>query len=190
MSTDRPESPAIDGEGLRVGLIAARYNFQLVNSLLESTITTLRHAGVGEGDIETIRVPGSNEIPQVVNLLAQSEQFDVMIALGVIIRGETEHASLIARTTAAGLQDVAMREEAAVINGILCVDTKEQAEARVSGEHQRGREFAHAALEMARLTNDLQMRFLDDLYGLGEEDDLFDELDDLDDSDDDGPERS
>ncbi|NBD39250.1 MAG: 6,7-dimethyl-8-ribityllumazine synthase [Verrucomicrobia bacterium] len=190
MSTDRPESPAVDGEGLRVGLIAARYNFQLVNSLLESTITTLRRAGVAEGDIETVRVPGSNEIPQVVNLLAQTGQFDVMIALGVIIRGQTEHASLIARTTAAGLQDVALREETAVINGILCVDTKEQAEARVSGEYQRGREFAHAALEMARLTSDLQMRFLDDLYGLGEEDDLLDELEDLDDSDDDGPERS
>ncbi len=185
MSTDRPESPAIDGEGLRVGLIAARYNFQLVNALLESTLTTLREGGVAEEDMETFRVPGSNEIPQVANLLAQSNQFDLLIGLGLIVRGETEHASLIARTTAAALQQIAMSEQVAVINGILCVDTNEQAETRINGEHQRGREFAQAGLEMARLTDQLQSRILDNMYGLEEDDDFFDELGGLGDPDED-----
>jgi len=184
MSTDHPEHLAIDGEGRRVAIIAARYNFKLVNTLLESVLRALDAAGVKQEDVETFRVPGSNEIPHVAAMVAKGGTFDVVIALGLVIAGETDHHTIITRASAAALHSIGVEFEIPVINGIISVSSTAQAEARISGEHARGPEFAHAALEMAQLNETLQRRFLNadlDMDAL----DWLDELDDLDADEDD-----
>ncbi|MEX0329881.1 MAG: 6,7-dimethyl-8-ribityllumazine synthase [Puniceicoccaceae bacterium] len=162
MSTDKPESLAIDGEGCRVAIIAARYNFQLVNALLESVLDTLGSSGVRADDIEVFRVPGSNEIPHAAAMASKTGSFDVIIGLGLIVEGDTEHHAVIAHATAHALQTIGINFEIPVINGIITVRNEEQAEARITGEMNRGAEFAHAALEMAQLNESLEKRIFDE----------------------------
>lgn len=181
MSKDKPERLAIDGEGCRVAIIAARYNFKLVNSLLESVLQTLGDCGVREEDIETFRAPGSNEIPHLAAMAAKTGAFDVVIGLGLVIAGETDHHSIITHSTAHALHSVGIRFEVPVINGILAVSSLEQAEARILGEMDRGKEFALAALEVAQVNNLLQKRIFDEDMDLAL--DNPDWLDDVDEDD-------
>lgn len=185
MSKDAPERLAIDGEGCRVAIIAARYNFQLVNSLLESVLQSLKANGVHEDDVECFRVPGSNEIPHMAAMTAKTGAFDVIIGLGLIIAGETDHHTIIGHSTAHALHSVGIRFEVPVINGIITVNSQEQAEERINGDLDRGREFAHAALEVALLNNVLQKRIFDeDMDSTLEDLDWLEDLDDDDDPDD------
>jgi 6,7-dimethyl-8-ribityllumazine synthase len=151
MSRDQPIGAGIDGAPFRVGIAAARYNQRLVGALLEQVTAALQAAGVKPGRIAQVRVPGSNELPAAVQLLAERYRFDVLIALGVIVRGETIHYELIAQATAHALQGIAVATRTGVINGIVVAENPAQAEARCRGEINRGAEFAAAALEMAAL---------------------------------------
>jgi len=185
MSKDKPESLAIDGEGFRVAIIAARYNFRLVNALLENVLQTLDACGVRQEDMETFRVPGSSEIPQLAAMVAKTGAFDVIIGLGLIIEGETEHHSVIAHSTANALQSIGIRYEIPIINGILTVRDLKQAEVRINGELNRGAEFAHAALEMAQVHTELEKRIFDsDMSSDFEDLDWLDEIDEDDEPED------
>jgi 6,7-dimethyl-8-ribityllumazine synthase len=178
MSTDKPESLSINGEGLRVGIVASRYNMRYVNALLQSVLETLSASGVEEGDIETFRVPGANEIPYVVSMLSQIGHVDVVLALGLIIRGDTDHHTILGQSTANALLDVSTASGIPVINGILTVENEEQAIARITGEQARGTEFAAAVLEMAQLKHALHEKL--DFFGFALDPDEHDWLDDLD----------
>ncbi len=149
MSQDKPAAPAVDGTDFYFGIVAARYNNALVEALLERVRKTLRKNKVAEGSIKVLRVPGSAELPYVANMMAQTGEYDCVIALGVIISGDTIHDQVIAQSTAVALQGIAIQSEIPVINGILTVNTLAQAEERVNGSMDRGAEFANAALEMA-----------------------------------------
>lgn len=185
MSKDNPERLAIDGEGCRVAIIAARYNFKLVNALLESVLGTLKTCGVRQDDVETFRVPGSNEIPHVAAMVAKTGAFDAIIGLGLVIAGETDHHAIITHSTAHALHAVGIRFEVPVINGIISVTNLKQAEKRITGEFDRGAEFAHAALEMAQVNISLHKRIFDEEVDLGLDDlDWIDELDDEDEPED------
>ena len=161
MSTDKPDSLAIDGRGTLVAIVAARYNFDLVNALLESVRGTLVSSGVLPDDIDILRVPGSNEVPHAAALAAKTGEYDVVIGLGVIIEGDTRHDEILAHAAAHALQTASLQYEVPIINGILTVRNLKQAEDRITGSLQRGSEFAHAALEMAKLNRELVERILD-----------------------------
>ncbi|MEM8866646.1 MAG: 6,7-dimethyl-8-ribityllumazine synthase [Verrucomicrobiota bacterium] len=148
MSLDSPSIEGISGHGVRVGIIAARFNQTLVDSLLDHAIETLINAGAETPSVE--RVPGSAELPYAAATLAESKQFDVIIAIGVVIAGDTNHHNLIGDSTAIALQDISIQNKVPIINGILIVNNIEQAQARAGTEINRGREFAAAALEMAQ----------------------------------------
>lgn len=150
MSFHAPEPLEIDGGDLYVGIVAARYNSGLVDALIARVKAVLKEAGVPAGNVQLERVPGSNEIPYVATMMAATRQFDVVVALGCIIRGGTAHDEVIAHSTALALHQTSVTTECPVINGILTVNNHEQAEERVNGEIDRGAEFARAALEMAR----------------------------------------
>lgn len=149
MSFDNPNNLKIDGRSLRIAIAAARYNGMLVDSLLRNVISTLTLADTPAPTIEY--VPGSAELPYAVNTLVESERFDAAIALGVVIAGDTSHHNIIGESTALTLQEISIRQKVPVINGILVVNTTEQAQERVGGTINRGKEFALAALEMAQL---------------------------------------
>ena len=184
MSTDNPEHLSVDGAAFSIGIVAARYNFNRVNALLESVLETLKASGVDPENIEVFRVPGSHELPFAVAMAARTDAFDAVIALGVVIAGETSHHQVIADSTARALQEAGLHHAIPVINGILAVDTPSQADERITGSLRRGVDFARAALEMAVLNAELQTRIDNRSLDLDLEDlDWLDELDE-----DDGPE--
>ena len=150
MSQDKPIPDAIDGTELHFAVIAAGYNGELVDALLRRVNRTLRNGNVPEANIVVVRVPGSGEIPYAAYMSAMSGDYDCVIGLGVVIAGDTPHHEIIAHSTAQALQDAAIRSEVPMINGIVVTNTREQAVARCQGSLDRGTEFAHAALTMAR----------------------------------------
>ncbi|MEZ5275351.1 MAG: 6,7-dimethyl-8-ribityllumazine synthase [Opitutaceae bacterium] len=151
MSLKTPPTSVLDGSGIRVAIVAARFNQDLVDRLLERTLKGLAEAGVAEEGIELVRVPGSNEVPVAVQYLAMSDRFDACIGLGLIIRGETLHYEIIAHGSSRALQEVALNTGVPVINGIIVAENEGQAVERCGGKFDRGREFAMAAVEMGAL---------------------------------------
>lgn len=148
MSLDNPNIQISDGSKLRFAIAASRYNEILVDALVQQVSATLKTAAAPTPAIE--RVPGAAELPYAVRTLADHVLFDAIIALGVVIAGDTDHHLIIGNSTAAALQEINIQQEVPVINGILVVNTLAQAEARVSEPINRGKEFALAAIEMAR----------------------------------------
>jgi 6,7-dimethyl-8-ribityllumazine synthase len=151
MSLDAPQPLSVPGAGLRFGLVAARFNPALVDALAARATATLGAAGVPPASIEIIRVPGSHEVPWAAQRLAASGRFHAIIALGVLIAGDTNHHEMVGDAVAHALMRVSLDTRVPVINGVIVVNNREQAEARVTGTHDRGAEFAAAALEMAAL---------------------------------------
>ena len=134
---------------MRIAIVASRYNGMLVESLLKNALAALTLADAPPPRIE--RVPGSAELPYAASVLADPTQVDAIIALGVVIAGDTSHHTIIGESTALALQEISIRQKVPVINGILVVNTTEQAQERAGETINRGKEFALAALEMAQL---------------------------------------
>lgn len=149
MSFDNPIAQKIDGRNLRIAVVAARYNSMLVDSLMKHVMANLALADVPT--LTTERVPGSAELPFAASILADHSPLDAIIVLGVIIAGDTNHHNTIGDSTARALQEISIRQKIPVINGILVVSTIQQAQDRIDGTANRGKEFALAALEMAQL---------------------------------------
>lgn len=151
MSKSPPASATVDGSKFRIGVVAARYNAELVEALLGQVRDCLRQARVRDEAVEVWRVPGSNEIPVAVAGMLTRGGFDTVIALGVIVRGDTIHYEVIAGSSANALHQAAVAAGVPVINGIVVAENEAQARDRCLGKINRGAEFARAALEMAEL---------------------------------------
>lgn len=139
----------LSGEGLRIGIVQARFNEYVCNALCEACLDQLQRLGVAAEDIVLASVPGALEIPLVLQQLADTEQFDALIALGAVIRGETYHFELVSNESGAGITRVALENRLPIANAVLTCDTDEQAEARM---HEKGAEAARVAVEMANLS--------------------------------------
>lgn len=151
MSLSAPSSPSVSGRALRFGIAAARFNEALVDGLLARVVAGLEAAGVPAGSIETVRVPGSHEVPWAVQQLAAGGRCDCTIALGVLIAGDTNHHEMVGDSVSHALQRVALTTGIPAINGVIVANSAAQAEDRCIGKINRGAEFAAAALEMAAL---------------------------------------
>lgn len=136
------------GEGLRIGIVQARFNEPVCNALRESCLATLAELGVDEDDVFVCTVPGALEIPQALQKLARSGEFDALIALGAVIRGETYHFEVVSNESASGVQRVALDYSIPIANAILTTNTDEQAQARTT---EKGADAARVAVEMANL---------------------------------------
>ncbi|MYA08097.1 MAG: 6,7-dimethyl-8-ribityllumazine synthase [Holophagales bacterium] len=148
---------AFDAAGFRVGLVATRFNGNIVERLIAGARETLLQHGVLDEHIELVRVPGAWEVPAALDALAESGRFDALVALGAVIRGETPHFDYICNECAAGCARVTARTGLAVGFGVLTCDDAEQAAARAGGKAgNKGREAAEAALEMACLLQSLK----------------------------------
>lgn len=154
MSRQAPTELTFDGAPFAIGIVAARYNTALVDALLHAVFEELTAAGVKEKRIKIARVPGSHEVPWAAQALA-ARNFDCVIALGVLIGGDTNHHEMVGTSVSHALQQVALATRTPVINGVIVADNLKQAEARCLGPINRGGEFARAALEMAALRRSL-----------------------------------
>jgi len=151
MSLDAPAPSPVDGAPYSFGVAAACFNAASVEGLLTSLQATLRAGGVRAEAIEVVRVPGSHELPYAVQLLAETGRHDCLIALGVLIGGDTNHHEMVGGSVSQALQQVSLAARRPVINGVVVANTRAQAEARCTGPINRGAEFAGAALTMAAL---------------------------------------
>jgi len=141
-------APNISGDGRRVGVVLSRFNPAIGEGLLAGALRGLSEAGVAERDILVVSVPGALESPLALQRLAQSGEYDALVALGSVVRGETYHFEIVANESAAGVAGVQLEFGIPIGNGILTTDTEEQANARA---HSKGFEAAQAALELANL---------------------------------------
>jgi 6,7-dimethyl-8-ribityllumazine synthase len=140
------------GAGRRVGLVLSRFNPAIGEGLLAGAQRALAEAGVAAGDVTIVTVPGALETPQALQRLAQSGEYDALVALGAVIRGETYHFEIVSNESARGVAEVALQFGVPIGNAILTCDTDEQALARMDA---KGCEAALAALELANLFDDL-----------------------------------
>jgi 6,7-dimethyl-8-ribityllumazine synthase len=182
MSESPPILPDIDGSDFFLGIVAARYNGALVDALLARVVAVLKQHGVRERNIEIMRVPGSNEVPYAAHMLSATGEFDCLIALGVVLAGETPHHDVIAYGTAYSLHSIGMQSEIPVINGILTVSSQEQARERITGALDRGAEFARAALHMAAH----KLKLVERLDAIEDQKEEFEDDDDDDDDEEGG----
>jgi len=133
-------------------IVAARFNADIVEPLTDGARTALLRNGVAESAIEVITVPGAFEVPLAAQWAARSGRFDGLIALGAIVRGGTPHFDYVSSESIGGLGRVALDCNIPVGNGILTVDTMQQAVDRAGGaEGNKGEEAALAAIEMVHL---------------------------------------
>jgi 6,7-dimethyl-8-ribityllumazine synthase len=142
----------IDGRDLRIGIVQARFNAAVTDALAAACIAELGALGVGPKHIKHVTVPGALEVALALNVLADSEDYDALIALGCIIRGETYHFELVANESGAAVTRVSLDHGIPIANAVLTVENEEQAWARAT---DKGRDAARVAVEMANLMEDL-----------------------------------
>lgn len=139
----------LEGEDLRIGIVQSRFNEDICQGLLAACLDELKRLGVADEDILVATVPGALEIPLMLQKMAESRQFDALIAVGAVIRGETYHFEIVSNESAAGITRVGLDYGIPIANAILTTDTDEQAEDRMV---EKGTEAARVAIEMANLT--------------------------------------
>ncbi|MGE3841231.1 MAG: 6,7-dimethyl-8-ribityllumazine synthase [Vicinamibacterales bacterium] len=160
MRIDVPMSDTLpDGRGVRVAVVASRFNPEVTARLVSGARDALTAAGVLSHSIEHFAVPGAFELPVAARLAADSRRFDAIVCLGCIIRGETPHFDYISAAVAHGLTQVSVSTGVPIAFGVLTTDTPEQADARSRPDRtNKGYEAAAAALEMALLRQQLRDR--------------------------------
>lgn len=164
-------NPDLTGDGLHIGVVRARFNEDIGQAQEKACVAQLIELGVNPQDITVVSVPGALEVGVTLLQMAESAEFDALIALGAVIRGETYHFEVVSNESAAAISRVALDTGVPVANGILTTETEEQADERAA---EKGRDCAQAAVEMANL-----IAFLEPDY-----EELFDDENDDDDDDD------
>jgi 6,7-dimethyl-8-ribityllumazine synthase len=152
LSADKGQAAKLDGDGLVIGIVQARFNAALTDKIVQACSYELAALGVAERHITHVTVPGALEIAVALKAMADSDDFDALIAIGCVIRGETYHFELVANESGAGVTRVALDHQIPVANAILTVDTEAQAWERVE---EKGRDAARVAVEMANLMSEL-----------------------------------
>jgi len=147
---NKGQAGQLDGQHLHIGIVQARFNEDITNALAEACMAELQAMGVE--NIDHVFVPGALEVPLALQAMAERAEYDALIALGCIIRGETYHFELVANESGAGVTRVGLDYHLPIANAILTTENLEQAVAR---QHEKGRDAARVAVEMACLIDDL-----------------------------------
>ena len=150
---DKGTGDRMDGAKLRIGIVQARFNESITDALAQACLAELEALGVGSKHIAHIKVPGALEVPVALQALAEKDEYDALIALGCIIRGETYHFELVANESGAGVSRVALDYQVPVANAILTTENMTQA---IVCQIEKGMDAARVAVEMALLKETLQ----------------------------------
>lgn len=163
----------MNGEGLHIGIVRSRFNEEIGEKELQTCLDELAALGVDERDVMVVTVPGALEVGVTLAQMAETFEFDALIALGAVIRGETYHFELVSNESAAAISRVSLETGIPVANGVLTTENDEQAQVRAA---DKGRDCARAAVEMANLIAALEPELDDDDFEIEDEDE--DDLDD------------
>ncbi|GAB2473029.1 MAG: 6,7-dimethyl-8-ribityllumazine synthase [Comamonas sp.] len=142
----------LNGSDLHIGIVQARFNESITNALAEACVAELQALGVQPGNIRLVKVPGALEVAVALQAMAESDEYDALVALGCIIRGETYHFELVANESGAAVTRVGLDCQIPIANAILTTENLEQAVAR---QTDKGRDAATVAVEMALLLENL-----------------------------------
>ncbi len=142
----------LDGTGKKIGIVLSRFNSNIGEGLLKSCHAELLKLGVADADIRLVSVAGALETPLVLRQMALSQEYDALIALGAIVRGETYHFEVVSNESARGVSEVQLNTGVPVSNAILTTESNAQAVARMD---VKGAEAAQVAIEMANLVSAL-----------------------------------
>jgi 6,7-dimethyl-8-ribityllumazine synthase len=142
----------LDGEGLHVAIVQARFNADITDRMATACREELLALGVAAKHVRSVTVPGALEVPLALQALAESDDYDALVAIGCVIRGETYHFELVANESGAGVTRVALDHTVPIANAILTVENEAQAQVRAEA---KARDAARVAVEMARLMDDL-----------------------------------
>lgn len=148
-----PTHAKLEGRKLAIGIVQARFNEPVTNALAQACRAELAALGVLPKNISHIMVPGALEVPLALQTLAEKNNYDALIALGCIIRGETYHFELVANESGAGVTRVSLDYQIPIANAILTVENLAQAQAR---QNDKGRDAARVAVEMSNLMIDIE----------------------------------
>jgi 6,7-dimethyl-8-ribityllumazine synthase len=153
-------APVLDGAGVRVAVLCARFNDLITFRLLDGARRGLASTGVAESDVHVAWVPGAFELPLAAKAHAQSGAFDAVIALGAVIRGETTHYEVVSNGAARGVQEASLATDVPILFGVLTVEDLDQALARSeeAGGHNVGEECGLGAVEMVGLLRGVRER--------------------------------
>ena len=152
-----PPPAELRGDGVRLGLVVARWHGEITEALLAGALAAAKEAGVRDDAIRVVRVPGAFEVPIAVQAMAQSAPVDAVVALAVVVRGGTPHFDYVCRAVTDGCTRVALDTGVPVGFGVLTVDTVEQAMARAGGdEGDKGREAVDAVLQTRQVLSDIR----------------------------------
>lgn len=158
MSLDAPLlEGTVDASGLRIGIVAARFNEGITDALLSGAIEALLKHGADENQMTSVRVAGALEIGTIAQRMAKSQVYDVIVCLGCVIRGGTAHFDYVCQGAMDAINHIAERGDVGVGNGVLTVDTLEQAQERTGGAHgHKGAEAALTAVQVACVLKELE----------------------------------
>ncbi|MFI3291244.1 MAG: 6,7-dimethyl-8-ribityllumazine synthase [Opitutales bacterium] len=155
MSLDKASIEKIDASKYKFAVVASRYNESLVDALVADVNKVFAENSVDEANVKLVRVAGANELPVVASELAKNGDYDAIIALGVVIQGDTMHHETIASSTAFAFQEIAVKRRVPIINGVIVTPDLARAQARTIGSIARGVEFAEVAIDMAHTMENL-----------------------------------
>lgn len=153
LHAEKGNATVLNGQGLRIGIVQARWNESITNTLAQACIQTLQETGVAADAIDHVLVPGALEVPVALQALAERGGYDALIALGCIIRGETYHFELVANESGAGVTRLGLDYRLPIANAIITTENLEQAIAR---QTEKGADAARVAVEMACLLRTLK----------------------------------
>jgi 6,7-dimethyl-8-ribityllumazine synthase len=146
------EAVAVDGTGMRMAIVAARWNAAIVDQMVLACEHALRDRGVAPSHVDVVRCPGAFEIPSVAKKLIDTRRYDAVVCFGCVIRGETAHFDFVAGECARGIAELGLRGDVPVIFGVLTTENVAQAEQRADrARDNKGAEAAFAALEMVSI---------------------------------------
>jgi 6,7-dimethyl-8-ribityllumazine synthase len=143
-------------EGVRVALAASRFHRPMVEKLVDGAIKELARLGAREQEVDLAWAPGAFELPLLAQELARSGRYDAILALGVVIRGETPHFDYVCAEAARGVADVSRNERVPVLFGVITADDPHQAQARAGGSSNKGEDVARAAIEFVRVLKEVR----------------------------------
>ncbi len=149
---EKGKADRLDGKDLHIGIVQARFNESITNTLASAALGELAALGVPEGNITLVKVPGALEVPVALQAMAETDRYDALIALGCIIRGETYHFELVANESGAGVSRVSLDYQLPIANAIITTEDLPQALAR---QTEKGVDAARVAVEMANLLEEL-----------------------------------
>ncbi len=149
---DQGQAAGLNGRDLRIGLVQARFNSAVTNKLAETCLAELQLLGVASKHVKHVLVPGALEIGIALLAMAEGDEFDALIAVGCIIRGETYHFELVANESGAAVTRISLDHQVPIANAVLTVENETQAWARAE---EKGRDAARVAVEMANLMDEL-----------------------------------